>query len=156
MADYRLTDSGTVVRTSDGAFIPDDPANSDRVAYEAWLAAGGVPDPYVPPEDSAPFTKPPTIVAAAFNVNIADGDIPSIDGAFNIGAAIYLDVGAYMLFFIEAQPDTNYYAIITGDAPSKSMSAADVDYFMLDVRDGVGGNGFDPANLSVQIMRVEQ
>ena len=62
MAEYQLTDSDIVIRTEDGAFIPNDPANYDRVAYDAWLADGGVPDPYVPPPEPVQETPPETVV----------------------------------------------------------------------------------------------
>lgn len=61
MADYQLTASDVVVRTEDRCYIPNDPANSDRIEYEAWLADGGVPDPYVPPPPVAPDPAPETI-----------------------------------------------------------------------------------------------
>jgi hypothetical protein len=54
MADYQLTQTEEVIRSADGARIPNDPGNRDRIEYEAWLADGGVPDPYVPPEPQPP------------------------------------------------------------------------------------------------------
>lgn len=45
---YRLTESPSVIRASDGAFIPSDPGNTDWQAYQAWLAAGNAPTPYTP------------------------------------------------------------------------------------------------------------
>ena len=49
MADYKLTNSNAVIRTIDNAYISNDTLNSDWREYQDWLAAGGVPDPYVPP-----------------------------------------------------------------------------------------------------------
>lgn len=44
-AAYQLTPGSSVFRNSDGAVIPDDLKNSDWVEYQAWLTAGGIPDP---------------------------------------------------------------------------------------------------------------
>lgn len=47
---YRLAPHAEVIRLSDGALIPNDINNRDRAVYEAWLAAGGVPDTMPTPE----------------------------------------------------------------------------------------------------------
>ena len=52
MAKYQLTSSEVVIRKSDGASVPNDPLNRDRSDYNAWVKAGGVPDPYIPPPAS--------------------------------------------------------------------------------------------------------
>lgn len=46
---YRFTNSTSVIRLTDNAFIPSDPANSDYAEFLRWQAEGNTPEPADPP-----------------------------------------------------------------------------------------------------------
>lgn len=101
MADYRLTDSEVVVRTIDGAFIPNDPLNRARIDYEAWLAEGNVPDPYVTPIVIEPV--PETISDRQFFQQLAIAGVISQEEA--LAAVKTGDIPAALSGFIAALDD---------------------------------------------------
>jgi len=47
--NYQLTNSTTIIRLTDNAYIPNDPGNRDYQDYLQWVSQGNEPLPYVPP-----------------------------------------------------------------------------------------------------------
>ena len=66
---YQLTTSTSILRLSDNAFIPPDPANTDYAAFLAWKEAGNTPLPApAPPAPPAPLTPAEKLAAAGLTV----------------------------------------------------------------------------------------
>ncbi len=101
MADYQSTDTDIVIRTADGAFIPADPRNRDRIDYEAWLADGNEPDPYEPPVVVEPV--PETISDRQFFQQLAIAGV--ITKAEALAAVKTGDIPAALEKFIAPLPD---------------------------------------------------
>lgn len=65
---YQLTSGDTILRLSDHAFIPPNPANNDYIAYLAWLEEGNTPETYVAPEPPVPLTPEEKLAASGLTV----------------------------------------------------------------------------------------
>jgi hypothetical protein len=87
MTDYQLTATdASVIRTEDGACIPNDPANRDYAEYLDWLEAGNTPDPYV-----APPTPPPEASSAQTIAYDHENRIRALEGQPPLSLADFRD-----------------------------------------------------------------
>jgi hypothetical protein len=65
---YQLTAGTFILRLADGAFIPQDEANTDFQAYQSWLEEGNEPEPYVAPPEPTPSTPAEKLAAAGLTI----------------------------------------------------------------------------------------
>ena len=135
MADYQLTATDAVIRTADQAWIPNDPANYDRMAYEAWLADGGVPDPYVPPDVPPPGPTADQEAARA-NQRLDDG----------VTAAVESLPGARSVSEPAPMPACSVYSSTAQSIPANTPTRINFDTVEFDVTSAfdIDNNRFKP------------
>lgn len=98
-----------VLRESDNAFIPADPANVDWQTYQAWLGAGNTPDPL-------PTVSPPSIISVqAFWSRFTATEQGAIQAAANASPAL-----AHAMTFALAAGQVN---LLTGPMVTSWMPA---------------------------------
>jgi acyl-CoA reductase-like NAD-dependent aldehyde dehydrogenase len=73
---YKLTSESFIIHTSDGVYIPVDPANSEYQKYLQWVSKGNTPDPVDPP------TPEELAVAAQAAKDLADRQETQADAKF--------------------------------------------------------------------------
>ena len=70
---YQLTQGDSILRITDGASIPPDPANTDYAAYLEWVEAGNTPDPAPIPEPPVELTPAEKLAASGLTVEELKG-----------------------------------------------------------------------------------
>jgi hypothetical protein len=87
MAEYQLTATEDfVIRTRDGGWIPDEPANRDWQEYQAWLSnPGNTPDPC-----SALSPSPVTVLPQDLMAQLTTDDAAKIQPAIASSAPDWL------------------------------------------------------------------
>lgn len=104
--------------------------------------------------DTERFSPPvPAMFAAAFNLTVGNGEVTGIEAGAGLAAAMYLDVGTYLLFFLVEQPDTNYFPEANDENAFVQVTEKGVDYIIVSATDG-NGNPVDPARFNVKLYRI--
>lgn len=109
--------------------------------------------PPTPPVVPDPGLIPPKLIAAALSISIANGDVASVDGAFNLVGAIYLGVGQYMLLFAVPPADTNYFIVMNDGGKLLTVSDKQTDYITIESRDVIGGPLTEASNIAIQVFK---
>lgn len=125
-------------------------ANRQPGYAEEWLADDDAE--VLAFRNPSPAVLVPSIYAVA-NLDITPGEITGIETSVNFSAALYMDVGSYLLFFTETQANTNYLAKAYDDATRVRVTEKATDYIAVTVTDN-SDNPVDPAEISVEIVRV--
>lgn len=101
------------------------------------------------PELEPVLAGPPVLRASALGLKVSNGDFEGIPNSYNVGGAIYFDVGNYLMFFIDPIPEP-YVPIFITDGPHSVNTTLNDEYSMM-VEVTADGVPTDPNILSVQV-----
>lgn len=114
---YKLTQSTSILRLADNAFIPADPANSDYQKYQAWLAEGNTPEPADPVPVASPQISPRQIRMALTQMNLRS----QVEAAVAAGDQDLKDWYEFSTYFDRNHPQ------VTAMAQILNVSDAELD-----------------------------
>jgi hypothetical protein len=105
------------------------------------------------PEDIEPEfgSVPPRLSAQILSISVADGDVQQVKGAFNAIGMFYEEMGLYTLYFINEQPDTQYF--VHGAGVVLRETDKQVDYVTVEALDA-NGSRFDPLRFGINVYRT--
>ena len=114
---YKLTQTTSILRLADNAYIPADPANSDYQKYQAWLAKGNTPEPADPVPVASPQISPRQIRMALTQMNLRS----QVEAAVAAGDQDLKDWYEFSTYFDRNHPQ------VTAMAATLNVSDAQLD-----------------------------
>lgn len=93
------------------------------------------------------------VIYAVGNFAVADMDISGIDTAVNFSAAVWMDVGVYLVLFSETQANTQYLAKAYSGTSQALVVEKGEDYLIINASNASGP--YDPAEFSLEVIRVQ-
>lgn len=104
-------------------------------------------------ETAPPLPSIPTVVAGVYGVEVHEGYIGPIGAGAKISAGLYMDVGEYILFFDEDQPDENFFVRAWDAEAQLRCTYKDAWSIAISACDNAK-NPVDPEFINVEIIRV--
>ena len=128
------TQTSTVTRA---AYTPEEEAEAD-----AEDAASSPPSPVVTP----------TVWAAAYMLDVVDGEVRGAENAARIWAVFYIDVGQYLVYFDAPPGAVSYFPYPYDDSVfmRAPREARGENWFTVEAKDA-SGNYVDPESFSVEV-----
>lgn len=120
---------------------------------DVLLAAKAEREYVSPPEPTEPEfgSVQPQLAAQILSISVSNGDVQEVKGAFNSIGMFYEDTGLFTMYFINEQPDVNYF--VQGSGVVLRETDKQVDYVTVEALDATGSR-FDPLRFGIDVYRM--